>query len=133
MEANPGVGLPRLWVTGAKQQPLQMWVHVTGVKGPLQMLHELFEVFTYVVVAAPTGLVYRYWRPAITADQSKKPCMLRLGCATSLVENKTRRFPRIRGSGADSVPQDLPRRFRGKSRYDPGSSSRAHFANAPTH
>jgi hypothetical protein len=42
----PGVVLPRLWVTGAKQQPLQMWVHVTGIKGPLQMLHDLFEVFT---------------------------------------------------------------------------------------
>jgi hypothetical protein len=44
-EANPGVDLPRLSVTGAKQQPLQMWVHVTGVKGPLQTLHDLFEVF----------------------------------------------------------------------------------------
>jgi hypothetical protein len=45
-EANPGVGLPRLSVTGAKQQQLQMWVHVTVVKGPLQMLCDLFEVFT---------------------------------------------------------------------------------------
>jgi hypothetical protein len=45
-EANPGVGLPRLSVTGAKQQPLQMWMHVTGSKGPLQMLRDLFEVFT---------------------------------------------------------------------------------------
>jgi hypothetical protein len=45
-ETNPGVGQPHLWVTGAKQQPLQMWVHVTGVKGPLQMLCNLFEVFT---------------------------------------------------------------------------------------
>jgi hypothetical protein len=46
VEANPGVGLPRFWVTGAKQQPLQMWVHVTGVKGSLQMLCDLFEVST---------------------------------------------------------------------------------------
>jgi hypothetical protein len=33
VEANPGVGLPRLWVTDAKQQPLKKWVHVTSVKG----------------------------------------------------------------------------------------------------
>jgi hypothetical protein len=46
VEANPGVVLVRLLVTGAKQQPLQMWVDVTGVKGPLQMLLDLFEVFT---------------------------------------------------------------------------------------
>jgi hypothetical protein len=31
---------------GAKQQPLQMWVGVTAVKAPLQMLRDLFEVFT---------------------------------------------------------------------------------------
>jgi hypothetical protein len=31
---------------GTKQQPLQMWVDVTGVKGLLQMLSDLFEVFT---------------------------------------------------------------------------------------
>jgi hypothetical protein len=32
---------------GAKQQPLQMWMDVTGVKRPLQMLlFDLFEVFT---------------------------------------------------------------------------------------
>jgi hypothetical protein len=42
---QPRVGLPCLWVTGAKQQPLQMWVHVTGVKGVLQMLRDLFEIF----------------------------------------------------------------------------------------
>jgi hypothetical protein len=46
VEANPGVVLPRLWVMAARQQPLQMSVHVTGVKGPLQILHDLFEVFT---------------------------------------------------------------------------------------
>jgi hypothetical protein len=46
VEANPGVGLPRFWVTGTKKQSLQMWVHVTGVKGSLQMLRDLFEVFT---------------------------------------------------------------------------------------
>jgi hypothetical protein len=46
VEANPGVGLARLWVTSAKQQPLQMWVDVMGGKGPLQMLRDLFEVFT---------------------------------------------------------------------------------------
>jgi hypothetical protein len=45
-EPNPGVRLARLSVTDAKQQPLQMWVHVTSVKGPLQMLRDLFEVFT---------------------------------------------------------------------------------------
>jgi hypothetical protein len=45
MEANPGVVLARLWVKGAKQQQLQMWVDVTGVKGPLQMLCDIFEVF----------------------------------------------------------------------------------------
>jgi hypothetical protein len=45
VEANPVVVLACLWVTGAKQQPLQMWVDVTGVKGLLQMLRELFEVF----------------------------------------------------------------------------------------
>jgi hypothetical protein len=45
-EANPRVGLSRLSVTGTKSQPLQMWVHVKGVKGPLQMLRDLFEVFT---------------------------------------------------------------------------------------
>jgi hypothetical protein len=44
--ANNEVGLQRLWVTGVKQHPLQMWVHVTGVKGPMQMLRDLFEVFT---------------------------------------------------------------------------------------
>jgi hypothetical protein len=44
-EVYPGISLPRLWVTGAKQQPLQMWVHVTGVKGLLQMMRDLFEVF----------------------------------------------------------------------------------------
>jgi hypothetical protein len=46
VEANPGVGLPRLGVTGVKQQPLQMWVHVTGVKGPLQKMCDPFNVFT---------------------------------------------------------------------------------------
>jgi hypothetical protein len=46
VEANPRVVLARLEVTDAKQQPLQMWVDVTGVKGPLQMLRDLFEVFT---------------------------------------------------------------------------------------
>jgi hypothetical protein len=46
VEANPGVVLVRLCVTGVKQQPSQMWVDVTGVKGPLQMLHDLFEIFT---------------------------------------------------------------------------------------
>jgi hypothetical protein len=46
VEANHGVVLAHLWVTGAKQQPLQMWVDVTGVKGLLQMLGDLFEVFT---------------------------------------------------------------------------------------
>jgi hypothetical protein len=46
VEANPGVVLVRLYVTGAKQQPLQMWVDVTGVKGPLQMLCDLSEVST---------------------------------------------------------------------------------------
>jgi hypothetical protein len=46
VEANPEVVLARLWVMGAKQQPLQMRVDVTGVKGLLQMLHDLFEVFT---------------------------------------------------------------------------------------
>jgi hypothetical protein len=30
----------------AKQQSLEMWVDVTGVKDPLQMLRDLFEVFT---------------------------------------------------------------------------------------
>jgi hypothetical protein len=50
-----------------------MWVHVTGVKGLLQDLCDLFDVFTYVVVAAPTGLIYRYWRLTIAADRSKKP------------------------------------------------------------
>jgi hypothetical protein len=45
VEANPGVDLPRSWVTGTKQQLLQMWMHVTSVKGPLQMLSDLFEVF----------------------------------------------------------------------------------------
>jgi hypothetical protein len=44
-EANPGVVLLRLSVMGVKQQLLQMWVHVTGVKGTLQMLRDLFEVF----------------------------------------------------------------------------------------
>jgi hypothetical protein len=33
LEANPGVGLLCLWVTGVKQQPLHMWMHATGVKG----------------------------------------------------------------------------------------------------
>jgi hypothetical protein len=46
VEANPGVVLARLWVTGAKQQPLQMWVDIMSIKGPLQMLCDLFEVFT---------------------------------------------------------------------------------------
>jgi hypothetical protein len=46
VEANPGVVLAHLQVTGAKQQPLQMWVDVTCVKGLLQMLLDLFEVFT---------------------------------------------------------------------------------------
>jgi hypothetical protein len=45
VEANPGVVLARLWVTSAKQHPLQMWVDV-GIKGPLQMQRGLFEVFT---------------------------------------------------------------------------------------
>jgi hypothetical protein len=40
------IGLQHLSVTGAKQQLLQMWVHVTGVKGLLQILCDLFEVFT---------------------------------------------------------------------------------------
>jgi hypothetical protein len=39
-------GRPGTLMEGAKQQPLQMWVEVTGVKGPLQMLCDLFEVFT---------------------------------------------------------------------------------------
>jgi hypothetical protein len=43
---KPRVVLARLLVTGTKQQQLQMWVDVTGVKGPLQMLRDLFEVFT---------------------------------------------------------------------------------------
>jgi hypothetical protein len=47
--ANNEVGLQRLWVTGVKQHPLQMWVHVTGVKGSMQMLRDLFEVFTQCV------------------------------------------------------------------------------------
>jgi hypothetical protein len=34
VEATLGVVLARLWVTGAKQQPLQMWVDVTGIKSP---------------------------------------------------------------------------------------------------
>jgi hypothetical protein len=46
VEANPGVVLARLLVSGTKQQLLQMWVDVMGVKGPLQMLRDLFEVFT---------------------------------------------------------------------------------------
>jgi hypothetical protein len=46
VEANLGVVLARLWVTGAKQQPLQMWVDVTGIKSPWHMLRDLFEVFT---------------------------------------------------------------------------------------
>jgi hypothetical protein len=33
---------------GAKQQPLRMLVDVTGVKGPIQMLHDLFVVFHVV-------------------------------------------------------------------------------------
>jgi hypothetical protein len=33
VEANPGVVLARLEVMGAKQQPLQMCVDVTGVQG----------------------------------------------------------------------------------------------------
>jgi hypothetical protein len=37
---EPGAGLPRIWLTDVKQQPL----HVTGVKGPLQMLCDVFEV-----------------------------------------------------------------------------------------
>jgi hypothetical protein len=45
-KAKARVVLPRLSVTGAKQQSLQMWVHVTGVKDPLQMSRDLFEVFT---------------------------------------------------------------------------------------
>jgi hypothetical protein len=45
VEANPVVVLARLWVAGAKQQPLQMWVDLTSNKGPLQMLLDLFEVF----------------------------------------------------------------------------------------
>jgi hypothetical protein len=36
VEAHLGVILALLWVTGTKQQPLQMWVDVTGVKGLLQ-------------------------------------------------------------------------------------------------
>jgi hypothetical protein len=43
------VVLAHLLVAGAKQQPLQMRVDVTGVKGPLQMLHDLFEGFTWCV------------------------------------------------------------------------------------
>jgi hypothetical protein len=31
VQANLGVILAHLWVTGSKQQPLHMWVHVTGV------------------------------------------------------------------------------------------------------
>jgi hypothetical protein len=46
VEANPRVSLRRLSVMNAKQQPLQMWVHVTGVQSLLQMLCDLFEVFT---------------------------------------------------------------------------------------
>jgi hypothetical protein len=44
--ASSGSSLQRLWVTGAKQQPLQMLRVVMGYKGPLQMLRDLFEVFT---------------------------------------------------------------------------------------
>jgi hypothetical protein len=46
VEANPGVVLARLLVMSTKQQTFQMWVDVTGVTGPLQMLLDLFEVFT---------------------------------------------------------------------------------------
>jgi hypothetical protein len=46
VEANHRVVLTRLWVAGAKQQPLQRWVDVMGIKGLLQMLCDLFEVFT---------------------------------------------------------------------------------------
>jgi hypothetical protein len=46
VEAKPGVVLARLQVTDTKQQPLQMWVDVMGIKGSLQMLCDLFEVFT---------------------------------------------------------------------------------------
>jgi hypothetical protein len=34
---------------GAKQQPLQMWVDVTGVKEPLQMAR-LWAIFIFCVV-----------------------------------------------------------------------------------
>jgi hypothetical protein len=44
--ANTRVTLPRLWVTGAKEQPLQMLVYVLAFKGLLQMLRDIFEVFT---------------------------------------------------------------------------------------
>jgi hypothetical protein len=46
VEANPKVGLPLLWVMGTRQQLLEMWVQVMGVKGPLQTLRDLFEVLT---------------------------------------------------------------------------------------
>jgi hypothetical protein len=44
-------GQPRSWpaaliCNGHQVTTVQMWVHVTGVKGPLQMLRDLFEVFT---------------------------------------------------------------------------------------
>jgi hypothetical protein len=44
--ARSGLSLPRLRVTSAKQQPLQMGVHVTDLKGPSQMMCDLFKVFT---------------------------------------------------------------------------------------
>jgi hypothetical protein len=46
VNANPGVVLACLWETGAEQQLLYMWVDVTGVKGLLQKLCDIFEVFT---------------------------------------------------------------------------------------
>jgi hypothetical protein len=46
MEAHPGVALVHLWATGSKQQMLQRWVDVMGVRALLQMLYDVFEVFT---------------------------------------------------------------------------------------
>jgi hypothetical protein len=47
VEAMPTRGRPSaLMGNERKQQPLQMWVDVTGVKGLSQMLCDVFEVFT---------------------------------------------------------------------------------------
>jgi hypothetical protein len=58
--ASSGSSLPRLWIAGAKQQPLQMLRLVTGHKGPLQMLRDRFEGFTWWVVDGRNhGLHYK--------------------------------------------------------------------------